>query len=754
VVDEVAERDRRVAAARTVQRDEATAAAQHVGRLAAHARDHLRRLGAPQQALRRPARVFQRLQLGQRRQRGRGVAGLHARAGRAAQRQVQREAVAGRPVQRTGQRQRALRGVAAALLLRVGPGVAQLEPSPLLQPLGHGRAEARLAGVGQRQALGVQRRRQHTQQRGRDRHLGRRIAGLARPCERIACVVQVGADAPHPAVDADAAAEAFVVLGIEHRGHRQRMAPLHGRHLARGGELLERVRAGRVQQAITRHRVVLGIDHGHQRPVDQAAQHVEHRPFVEVGVGRHLLDQLQRGAARDHAEAAEDRLLAGIEKAMAPLQRGTQGLLALRRRGVAARGQQPQPLLHPCGEPLHAEHGRTHGGQLDRQRQAVERTADLDHGRHVGIAQLEPRVDRQRAFGEQRDGAERQRLRRRQHALRHGQGPDAHHPFDRQLERHLARHHQAQARRGIVQRAAHLRHVGQQVLGVVQRHEHRERRHRSGQRGERLAAAAVDAQRRHDGAGQRGRVGHVPQLDPAHAVRIRGAACGEQVLREQRLADAARAHDADQPVPVDQHAERGHVVGAAEQRGQLRRQVGAQRRMGRRGGGRLGLRERAGQRHHGRRVGLHARGEAVAPSGNGGDDVAAQHLAQRADLRGDVVFLHDEAGPHTFHQHVLADQRPGALGQRQQQVERTRTQRRRHAVHQQPALVDMQFEAAESKRGWRRGHGAASNPRSDAGSLAQRPASSHWRKFQDRFMTFAGLSPKLSDHTPNTKETP
>ena len=151
-------------------------------------------------------------------------------------------------------------------------------------------------------------------------------------------------------------------------------------------------------------------------------------------------------------------------------------------------------------------------------------------------------------------------------------------------------------------------------------------------------------------------------------------------------------------------AERGQLRVAADQRLGRFGQVGAQRRrFGRRRGGRVARggrivdarRRGRGRLHHGRRGHrVEPRREAIAATGDRGDQLAAQHLAQRADLRGEVVLDDDQPGPDAVHQVVLGEQLAGRLGQRQQQVERAGAEFRRHAVHQQPTLARLQLELA------------------------------------------------------------
>ena len=271
-----------------------------------------------------------------------------------------------------------------------------------------------------------------------------------------------------------------------------------------------------------------------------------------------------------------------------------------------------------------------------------------------------------------------------------------------------------------MQRLAQVGHSGEEMLGVVQRQQHRQRRHRSGQRRQRLAMADVDAEGGRHGSRQVGRIGQVRELDPAHALRIGLAMRGEQVLRQQGLADAARADDADEAVAVEQRGQRIQFVGAPEQGGQLGRQVGAQPRRTRRQtilGGRRGRCRRRGGR-------LDRRHEAIAAPRNGGDQVVAQDLAQGADLRGQVVLLHHEPRPDKVHQHVLADQLAGPLGQRLQQVERAPPERRRRPVHEQATLVGLQFETAEAQG--RRSPVVIGEPE----LMAQRHQLSVWPRFR------------------------
>ena len=199
-----------------------------------------------------------------------------------------------------------------------------------------------------------------------------------------------------------------------------------------------------------------------------------------------------------------------------------------------------------------------------------------------------------------------------------------------------------------------------------------------------------------DGRGQRLGIGDGGQFHPAHAVAVgRLPACGE-VQRHGGLAHAAGADDADQPVLVDQIVQSHEIVAAANEVRQRGRQVRLQ--LGGRPGRhhrRRGSRGRGMGKLPGRRTGaLDLRRKPVAASGDGGDDVAAQHLAQAADLRGQVAFFHHHARPDLVDQLVLVQQLARLLDQGQQQVEGARADGGGLAVDEQTPLQRLQLEAA------------------------------------------------------------
>ena len=83
---------------------------------------------------------------------------------------------------------------------------------------------------------------------------------------------------------------------------------------------------------------------------------------------------------------------------------------------------------------------------------------------------------------------------------------------------------------------------------------------------------------------------------------------------------------------------------------------------------------------------------------------APSSLRRLLDLRGDVVLLDDEAGPDEVEQLLLGDQPLVPLGQREQQVEGARAERRRLAATRSTRSAGCNLEVVEAQRvgdgGW------------------------------------------------------
>ena len=95
-------------------------------------------------------------------------------------------------------------------------------------------------------------------------------------------------------------------------------------------ELLEPVLPDHVEHPETRLRLLAAVD---EAVVDQRRERLEHVSPAD------RLDRVERGAADEHGQLVEQLLLRRIEKPVAPVDRATHRLVALRRIARAGREQ-------------------------------------------------------------------------------------------------------------------------------------------------------------------------------------------------------------------------------------------------------------------------------------------------------------------------------------------------------------------------------------------------------------------------------
>ena len=120
----------------------------------------------------------------------------------------------------------------------------------------------------------------------------------------------------------------------------------------------------------------------------------QRRQRVEVGAAD-LLGVLERGAAAEHREPGEERLLVLAEQVVAPRDRRAQRGVAF--VGVPAALEEVEALPDPLEQLLRAEQLHPRGGELDRERKAVEAADQLVDGGGV----TDVGADRLRALEEQ-----------------------------------------------------------------------------------------------------------------------------------------------------------------------------------------------------------------------------------------------------------------------------------------------------------------------------------------------------------------
>ena len=236
--------------------------------------------------------------------------------------------------------------------------------------------------------------------------------------------------------------------------------------------------------------------------------------------------------------------------------------------------QEPEPVRQVRLDLLRRQHARPRGGQLDRQRQAVQRPADPGHHLH-----------RRRPGTRPGQRAARQEQPHRRHA---GQGPGI-----RLFRRHGQRRHredglapnaqrlpagrQHPQPRGAAQQRRRQRGArAEQVLAVIQDEQQLGRMQPVAQRlDHRHLAGLPDPQRLHHLGRHQLRIGDARQVSqprPVTETLCRGCGRGE-FDRQPRLAGAARPGQGDQPGLAEQAVQRGQVPLPPHETGQPGRQI-------------------------------------------------------------------------------------------------------------------------------------------------------------------------------------
>ena len=114
---------------------------------------------------------------------------------------------------------------------------------------------------------------------------------------------------------------------------------------------------------------------GDEGLVHQPTHDVEDIGARDLVVGADGLDRFELAAADEYRQPSEQASLVFEEEVVAPVDDGTQGLLA-GQRGAGTAGEQREPVVEPFGQRGQGEGSEAGGGKLDGERQAVESTAD------------------------------------------------------------------------------------------------------------------------------------------------------------------------------------------------------------------------------------------------------------------------------------------------------------------------------------------------------------------------------------------
>ena len=116
----------------------------------------------------------------------------------------------------------------------------------------------------------------------------------------------------------------------------------------------------------------------HERLVDKRREHIQNGVAIEFIVRAHRLASVDGEAALEHAESTQQRAFWRVEQLVAPVDRRPQRLQPRQRPALAAcpPGEAVGKLSRNA---LDRQNADARGGQLDRERDAIEVLADLGH---------------------------------------------------------------------------------------------------------------------------------------------------------------------------------------------------------------------------------------------------------------------------------------------------------------------------------------------------------------------------------------
>ena len=167
-------------------------------------------------------------------------------------------------------------------------------------------------------------------------------------------------------------------------------------------EPLARVQPDRLEEAVAARArgAVVGC---HEGLLDETREHVGNPPRVEIGAGAHALDRVELEAAGERRKPAKQRPLVRLEEVVAPLKRGRERVLPCRRR-VTRGAEHAKAVVEALRDRRGTKCPQAPGGELERERQAVEAEADPRDVHGVLLVEREARRSRLRPLDEEPHG--------------------------------------------------------------------------------------------------------------------------------------------------------------------------------------------------------------------------------------------------------------------------------------------------------------------------------------------------------------
>jgi hypothetical protein len=234
---------------------------------------------------------------------------------------------------------------------------------------------------------------------------------------------------------------------------------------------------------------------------------------------------------------------------------------------AATERENPREIIQPCCKPPDAEKLDPGGRQVDRQGNAIQRTADLANQGSIVVTQFEAVVARRGPLDEELHGREPQCLGGTE-PLRCGrtlQRPQAAVVLALDAQRFAAGCKNVHARRAFQDGHGQTCNVIDNVQTVVEHEQHAGVAKCCDQARERILGIDVDA----DGSGHRARheawICEPPEVDLPNTILIGADQLLGRGYRDGGLADPARPDKGDEPFPWQPVDQLGDEISASEQ---------------------------------------------------------------------------------------------------------------------------------------------------------------------------------------------